>query len=348
MKSCWEHLKQTKKNIYIYGMGDGCEKILDFMKSQNIQTSGIFASDEFARNTEFHGYTVGKLSDIQDNNICIVTAFGAGYKELQQKIENLAEKYELYCPDMEVVGNRAFTMDFVNANLNLFKQAYNLLADDYSKKTFEAVLKFKLSGNINDIKPIFCDEQEIYKNLIKPCNGKNIVDLGAYNGDTILKYIKLSGCENLSDFTGNIYAFEPDRKNFRKLLKNTADIKNINYYNAVVYSHQTRINFDGGSGRGSQISNNGKSRWANSVDNAVQNNKIDFIKFDVEGGEYNALLGCKQIIKNSCPTLLVSAYHKIDDLFKLPILINKLNKDYKIYLRQPPHYPAWETCFIAK
>lgn len=346
MKSCWESLKQTDKPVYIYGMGDGCEKILKFMQSQGIKPSGIFASDEFARNTEFHGYTVGKLADIKNNNICIVTAFGAGYKELQEKIENLAEKYELYCPDMEVIGERAFTTDFVNANIKLFEKAYNLLSDDYSRKTFEAVLKFKLSGNIADIQSVFCNEEDII-NLIQPRKDKNIVDLGAYNGDTILKYIKLAGCENISDFTGTVYAFEPDRKNFRKLLKNTDSIKNINYYNAAVYSHQTRINFDGGNGRGSQISENGRNRWADSVDNAIRNNHIDFIKFDVEGGEYNALLGCEQTIKACRPALLVSAYHKIDDLFKLPVLINRLNPDYKLYLRQPAHYPAWETCIIA-
>ena len=39
------------------------------------------------------------------------------------------------------------------------------------------------------------------------------------------------------------------------------------------------------------------------LDNNIQ--KVDFIKMDIEGGEYNALLGMKQLISKFCPYIII-------------------------------------------
>ena len=75
--------------------------------------------------------------------------------------------------------------------------------------------------------------------------------------------------------------------------------------------------------------------------------KIDFIKYDVEGLEYEALLGSKRLIQNSKPQLLVSMYHKCEDMFKLPLLVKELNPDYSLYLRRLPYIPAWDLNLYA-
>ena len=46
---CWEFLRSTELPIFIYGMGDGAEKILRVFDMYNIPTAGFFASDEFVR-----------------------------------------------------------------------------------------------------------------------------------------------------------------------------------------------------------------------------------------------------------------------------------------------------------
>ena len=65
--------------------------------------------------------------------------------------------------------------------------------------------------------------------------------------------------------------------------------------------------------------------------------RIDFIKLDVEGDEKNVLLGAKELIKNHSPRMMVSAYHKTEDLWELPLLLHKLNPEYRIYLGHQPH-----------
>jgi hypothetical protein len=75
--------------------------------------------------------------------------------------------------------------------------------------------------------------------------------------------------------------------------------------------------------------------------------KIHYIKYDVEGSEREALLGSAQTIKAHAPRLLVSLYHRSEDMFVLPELVKSLNPDYSLYLRRFPYIPAWDLNLYA-
>ena len=60
---------------------------------------------------------------------------------------------------------------------------------------------------------------------------------------------------------------------------------------------------------------------------------VSWIKMDIEGAEYDALLGCKNHIKKEQPKLSVSVYHGYEDIIRLPLLIDELNPSYRFYLR---------------
>jgi hypothetical protein len=40
-------------------------------------------------------------------------------------------------------------------------------------------------------------------------------------------------------------------------------------------------------------------------------------------------------------------YHRNEDIFELPLLVKKLNPNYKIYIRHRLYIPAWETNLYA-
>ncbi|MBU3918417.1 FkbM family methyltransferase [Patescibacteria group bacterium] len=61
--------------------------------------------------------------------------------------------------------------------------------------------------------------------------------------------------------------------------------------------------------------------------------KVDFIKMDIEGSEEKALLGAKETLKKFKPKLAISVYHKFNDFYQLPLLIKKINPDYKIRVK---------------
>jgi len=71
------------------------------------------------------------------------------------------------------------------------------------------------------------------------------------------------------------------------------------------------------------------------IDDFVRDNqleRVDLIKFDVEGAEERVLRGAIETIKRWKPKLAISAYHKNDDLIVLGKLIKSLNPNYRLHL----------------
>lgn len=61
--------------------------------------------------------------------------------------------------------------------------------------------------------------------------------------------------------------------------------------------------------------------------------KVDFIKMDIEGSEERALLGGKETLRKFKPKLAITIYHKFSDFYQLPLLIKRLNPDYKVKVK---------------
>ena len=61
--------------------------------------------------------------------------------------------------------------------------------------------------------------------------------------------------------------------------------------------------------------------------------KVTFIKMDIEGAEFAALKGAEKVIRNQKPKLAISVYHRREDIWEIPKLLIKYNPDYKFYLR---------------
>ena len=97
-------------------------------------------------------------------------------------------------------------------------------------------------------------------------------------------------------------------------------------------------------GRNSAISGGGTEIDKICVDFLETQGKT-YIKFDVEGGEENSILGAAKTIKNEMPTMNIAAYHKNSDIFLIPILVKTINPDYNVFMRHHPYIPAWDTNF---
>ena len=74
--------------------------------------------------------------------------------------------------------------------------------------------------------------------------------------------------------------------------------------------------------------------------------RVAFIKMDIEGSEYNALLGARETIVRNRPILAISIYHRKEDIWVLPSVILEMVPDYKLYFG---HYSiaAAETVLYA-
>ena len=83
------------------------------------------------------------------------------------------------------------------------------------------------------------------------------------------------------------------------------------------------------------------------IDTAVADSPVEYIKYDVEGAELEALIGTARVIERNKPALLVSAYHRSEDVFKLVGYLKEKYPDYSLYMRRTLCLPAWEIAVIA-
>ena len=83
------------------------------------------------------------------------------------------------------------------------------------------------------------------------------------------------------------------------------------------------------------------------VDDIMDDKPVDFIKMDVEGAEHRALTGSIRTICEKRPDLLISLYHRSEDLFDLPLYLHSICPDYRFYLRRDKGLPAWDIVLAA-
>ncbi len=344
LKSCWERLEKTEDPIFIYGMGDGCLKLMKELSRRKIPVSGIFASDEFVRGHYFEGHLVHKLSDIEESakqngyDFIILLAFAAGYQELITKIDELEKKHCLLMPDTAVIGGEPFLKEHITERISDIEKVYSMLADDKSRQVFENTLKYKITGDLKYLRECTTETDETFENIIRLSSSETYVDLGAFNGDTVLDF-----AERTNYVYNEIYALEPNKRNYKKLIKNTESLKNIHIFNYAAWSENTTLIFNTDGGRQSQVSQKGIETQARSVDSILNGKKATYIKFDVEGAENEAIKGCSETIKTHSPKISAAVYHRLFDMFDIPLQIEKINPNYKFYIRHYPYYPAWET-----
>lgn len=344
-QSTWDKLKEEKRPIFIYGMGDGALKIMSVFREKGISLSGIFASDDFVRGHSFEGYRVHKLSEIENmvDDFVVVLAFAAGYQSIVDKIHSIAERHTLYVPDVPVAGSGLFTYEYCVQNAVKLQQVYDSLYDDYSRKVYANIINFKISGDISYLSSVTTSKSSIYKEIIKPNLNETYVDLGAYNGDTIREILEFTR----GKYAG-IYALEPDRKNFKKLSKFVDGMPHVFAHNAAAWCIDTELPFAAKAGRQSAISASSDTMiQARSVDSILGKKTATIIKMDVEGFEREAIWGASQTIARYSPKLMIALYHRNEDIFELPLLIKSINPNYKLYIRHQLYIPAWETNLYA-
>lgn len=347
----WEYLQQCDKPVVLYGMGDGAEKINAVLEEKRVWISEIMASDEFVRGHSFLGHRVKKLSEIEEqygNDFVILVCFGTQIPEVMDHIYEISKKHELYAPNVPVTGDTLFDLEFANAHKSQLQTVYKMLADEQSKKVFENVIRYKLSGDLKYLKAVETPSDEKY-DLLGIGIEETYVDLGAYDGDTLVEFLN----ETSMQFK-KLYAMEPDGKSYRKLKRRLYMISPtlLECYNCGAWSENTTAVFSLRKGRGSRaVSDDGNPRHSErihevkmmTVDTMLGGSEATYIKFDVEGNEGEALRGASETIAAFKPKLNIALYHRSEDMFELPALAAKLNKKYKFYMRHHPYIPDWDT-----
>ena len=338
-RGLWQYLKTADKPIVLYGMGNGADKIIAVLESYGIGFDGVFASDGFVRNKTFHGHKIASYGEIKQKfgDMIVLLCFGSERPEVIENVRRISAEQELYAPEVPVIGGGLFTDEYYSYNKEDFDFVYSHLADDISRKTFINVIKYKISGKLDYLFDCEVKANEPYESFLKLNNSESFLDLGAYTGDTVLDFIS-----RVNDYK-KIIALEPDKKSFNKLLLNTEGLKNTVCVNMGASDSCGKALFGMRGGRNSGTSGGNTEIEFTSVDGLLKEDKITYIKMDVEGEERKTILGAENTIKTQKPKMLVSCYHRTEDFITLPKAVLSIRDDYKIYMRHFSAIPAWDT-----
>ncbi len=345
----WDHLKRTDKTVVMYGMGNGADKILRVCESYGILVADFFASDGFVRGHSFHGKTVLSYSEIKEkygaDRMIVLLSFASSRPEVLKLFDLVNGECELYAPDVPVCGENLFNMDFARAHRQELETVYGMLADEESKQIFRDIIAYKLSGKICHLKAAVSDRNKVFDDLLDAKSIHYAVDLGAYNGDTV-KELMHEAPRLLS-----VTAMEPDRRNFRKL-KDFADslsTPKVTAVHAAAWSEHTTLSFADSGNRNAGAFALGKQIEVTALplDELMGDAPVDYIKYDVEGAEKEAIAGSSYILQTKKPRLSVSVYHRSEDLYALPLQLHAVNPNYRFYLRRYPYVPAWDLNLIC-
>lgn len=360
-RDLWEYLSATPKTVVMYGMGNGADKILSVCAEKGLEVSDFFASDGFVRGHSFHGKTVLSWSETKEKygaeNLIVLLSFGTSRPEVLETVYRVADEAELYAPDVPAFGDGVFDCAFFEAHKSEIEAVYDLLSDDESRRIYENVISYKLTGNIEYLKNAESDRTVMMQTMAEPEKLRVAADLGAYNGDTVRELLEMS-----DGSLARVYAMEPDARNFRKLKayaegETRAEVVPIH---AGAWSKTSTLCFDASGNRNASFEVNRSEVLserpaktteisARALDDVLDGEAVDYIKYDVEGAEREALLGSRKTIETYQPTLLVSLYHRNEDVFALPLQIHELFPQYsRFYVRRLRGVPAWDLNLFCK
>ncbi len=209
-----------------------------------------------------------------------------------------------------------------------------LFEDEKSRFIFETTVAARLQFNY-DLLPTPSPIAEVYFPPDVPLNKASVfIDCGAFDGDTIAL---LPG---FSSTIQHVIALEPDVENYKKLaLRSKTEFSSkfstITAIPCGCWSESKPLHFNSGLGVSSNVTESGTTFIQGvALDDIIVNIKPDYIKMDIEGAEYEALLGGKQLILKYQPDLAICLYHKSVDLLRIVKLLDEWNLNYSFYLRQ--------------
>ncbi len=229
-----------------------------------------------------------------------------------------------------------------SADADAIAAARALFDDERSVRAFDAQLALRTAGRYGAGDAPTAADQYFPADLPRWPEPLTLVDCGAFDGDT-LRAARAAGYA-----VGGYVAFEPDPNNFAALSRDTGEMADARLFRAGVAAAGGTLRFAGGAGPSGRLDDDGAIEIpVVAIDEACAGFAPTLIKMDIEGGERGALDGARATIARCRPGLAIAAYHRPDDLWRIPLAIAGLDLGYRFHLRSHAHC-GFDTVLYAR
>lgn len=338
------------KKVVIWGTGlAGC-MICEALERQGISVCFFADNNQAKVGTEVRGKRTLGIGELPADAFVIIAA-NVKYG-IHEQLQAASIPYTYLDPVWFYLyydaGKNAIITE-LRENAKAIDTVFEMLLDDASRKVFRNVLLHRAVHDLRLIWEVY-DEHQYFGNPIVKKAGKKFVDCGAFQGDTLTDFLKQTDPGE----TYQYYAFEADRENC-EILKKICEEKKLDWVKPInlgVWDKKGQLYFQSGQTTGEvsgKVIEDGEAQGnaiqVDSLDAVLGQTKIDFIKMDIEGAELRALQGARGCIERNVPTLAISAYHELNHLWNVPLLIKELNKNYHIYFGHHMWNMADTVCY---
>jgi len=341
-----------KKPVILFGAAIMSSHFIKFFKEAGTEILCLSDNDKNKLGKKVHGLKVLDKKYIKKefgNKIQFVIS-SVHYEDIARDLKKMGFSNVFNPLFFFTIYHKKFDVLVWNNNINSIlknkkniKQIFSYLEDKKSKKIFLAIIKFRLTLKTSNLKHIFDNQDQYFdKNIIKLSKNEIFLDGGAYDGDTIKMFIKKS-----KNSFGKVYAFEPDEKSFILLKEYISSLSDnrITGYKIGLGKINEKLYFTNEGNLQSKITDKGKILVKILPIDNYKNILFTYIKLDIEGFEKQALLGARNVIKKYKPKLAICSYHKIEDLWEVPLMIRKMNNKYKIHFRHYSNFLFETICY---
>ena len=358
--------------VVCYGAGSKGIQAVHILEKYGIRPNYFVDNNPRKWNTKLERIPIisyKELKEKEQDYIILLTCVYANAIEISKQLINEGEKNRIiHFANPFKVEEKLLNVDEIPDFEQICNYNLNMLEDDKSRQIFCDFLKWKMTGNQTyTYKYTEGDWREFFSSgLILP-ERYSYIDIGAYTGDTILRFLTLNGGK-----CNKIIAFEPDINNYNSLKNMISEMRleelEIECHKEGVWSNNGYLNF--------YSSNDGKvyessnffvdtrkiittKRAGQGIEEKIVVHCLDYykykkkdmgqtiIKIDALASEYEILLGAKQTIRELHPVLIMELGTYSKHIFDMIPYIYRLDNSYKFYLRQMKTFNNSRTILYA-
>lgn len=334
-------MKMEELPLVIWGGGSMSYSVRKILKRNNIPISACWIDNPDI--IELDGIPVMPIEEIIKKYGTVNVVFGHSKYELADDVvkkEGINKCFCLINVCYEQWNHLSY--EFVKKHAEDYFITYNLLEDELSKECMVAYLNCKITEDFRYLLPVCSETASYFENpFFKIGDEENLVDVGAYDGDTIREFLQVTNTYN------KIHAIEPEHQSFLELKKyvEKQKMKDIELYQCGCWNSNTVLHFREDE-ESSRIEMCGKEELkVYKLDDLLQGQEASIIKINFLNGVCETLDGASYMIRYQKPKLIIMVGFDEWGLIKIPKKIKELNPNYKVALRYASAMPARLTLF---
>jgi FkbM family methyltransferase len=340
-------LQAHQHRVVLYGCGTLGKRAVDLLREIDVNPLAFCDSDPARWGTNVSGLPVLSPADAAEqfaiNAVFFVTIWNDlhWYRDTLTKLTSLGcTSVSSYAPIFWRFGNRFMELRLLNEpahrlyhHLDQVLEAENLWADTESLTSYRSNIVWRAKGDPSYLPYPAPQNTYFPPDIFKAIPEEVFIDCGAFDGHTIRLMHSLVG----SNFKA-IHSIEADSISMQKLCAYVSTLpaetaKKIHILDCAVGAERSILRFSMNGNPTSKVDSVGTEVQCIPLDELFAEEPVTLIKMDIEGAEYDALLGARKIIERDHPVLAICVYHTQSDIWRIPLLVRSIDPNYTFFLR---------------